>query len=179
MSDITTKTGDGGFSSLYSGERALKSDAVFEALGVLDELNSWLGVVKLKLKSNGDRKEVETIQRNIFKIASNVATAEDSDLREKIVLLVESDLKSLEAFGEELFGRVDMPKTFVIPGVTEDAAMIDVARTICRRAERRLVSLMSGGMIWISLDVKYINRLSDILYVQARQCEEGKYQEKK
>ncbi len=179
MSDITTKTGDGGFSSLYSGERALKSDAVFEALGVLDELSSWMGVVKLKLKSNSECKQIETIQRNIFKIASNVATAEDSDLREKIVLLVQSDLKSLEAFEEELFGHVDMPGTFVIPGVTEDAAMIDVARTVCRRAERRLVFLMSEGMNRISLDVKYVNRLSDVLYVLARQCEEGKYREKK
>lgn len=178
MSDITTRKGDGGFSSLYSGERALKSDAVFEALGVLDELNSWLGVVKLKLKENTDSWEVESIQRNVFKIASNVATSEDSDLRGKIILLTETDLKLLEAFEEKLFEQVDMPATFVVPGVTEAAAMIDVVRTVCRRAERRLVALMSDGMSWISLDVKYINRLSDVLYVLARQCEEGEYQEK-
>ena len=179
MSDITTKKGDGGFSSLYSGERALKSDAIFEVLGALDELNSWLGVVKLKLKENTDPRQVESIQRNVFKMASNVATSEDSDLRGKIVLLAETDLESLEAFEEKLFEGVKMPATFVIPGVTEDAAMIDVARTVCRRAERRLVALMSGGMSRISLDVKYINRLSDVLYILARQCEEGEYQEKK
>jgi len=65
MSDITTKTGDGGFSSFYSGERALKSDAVFEALGTLDELNSWLGVVKLKLQGDFEKAQVEVIQKNI------------------------------------------------------------------------------------------------------------------
>ncbi|MCK5879733.1 MAG: cob(I)yrinic acid a,c-diamide adenosyltransferase [Holophagae bacterium] len=179
MPDITTKKGDGGFSSLYSGERALKSDVVFEALGALDELNSWLGVVKLKSRNEFDCLQVETIQKNVFKIASNVATTQDSDLRDKFVLLTENDLEELEAFEEKLFERVEMPTTFVIPGVTENAAMVDVARTVCRRAERRLVALMSGGMNWISLDVKYINRLSDVLYVLARQCEEGEYQEKK
>jgi len=71
-----------------------------------------------------------------------------------------------------------MPATFIIPGISEDAAMIDIARTVCRRAERRLVRLLSEGMGWISLEVKYVNRLSDVLYVLARKCEEGDFQEK-
>jgi len=178
MSDITTKRGDGGFSSLYSGERALKSDAVFETLGTLDELNSWLGVVKLKLQADYDRLQVESIQRNIFKVASNVATTDDSKLRQKMILLAQSDMVALEAFEEKLFTEVAMPTTFIIPGVTEDAALIDVARTVCRSAERRLVALLSGGLQRISLEVKYVNRLSDVLYVLARQCEKGKYKEK-
>ncbi len=178
MSDITTKTGDGGFSSFYSGERALKSDAVFEALGTLDELNSWLGVVKLKLQGDFEKAQVEVIQKNIFKIAVNVATAKDSELRKKFVLLVASDLEKLEKFEENLFKQVEMPATFIIPGISEDAAMIDIARTVCRRAERRLVRLLSEGMGWISLEVKYVNRLSDVLYVLARKCEEGDFQEK-
>jgi len=178
MPDITTKKGDGGFSSLYSGERALKSEAKFEALGTLDELNSWLGVVKLKLDADRDRLEVETIQKNIFKIASNVATSDDSELRQNLILLMKSDLEALEAFEERLFEEVAMPTTFIIPGVTEDAALIDVARTVCRRAERRLVALLSGGLSRIALDVKYVNRLSDVLYVLARQCEKGRYKEK-
>lgn len=178
MPDITTKKGDGGFSSLYSGERALKSDAEFEALGTLDELNSWLGVVKLKLDADRDRLELEAIQKNIFKIASNVATSDDSELRQNLVVLAQSDLETLEALEGRLFEEVAMPTTFIIPGVTEDAALIDIARTVCRRAERRLVALLSGGLSRIALDVKYVNRLSDVLYVLARQCEKGKYKEK-
>ncbi len=178
MSEITTKTGDGGFSSLFSGERLLKSDVIFEALGALDELNSWLGLVKLKMPDDKEAGKIEKIQKEVFKIASAVATTQNSELRKKISVLKQQDLSELEKYEETLLGQVRMPSTFVIPGVTENAAMIDITRTVCRRAERRLVSLVSGGMDWISLEVKYINRLSDLLYVLARRCEEGKFQEK-
>ncbi|NOZ12123.1 MAG: cob(I)yrinic acid a,c-diamide adenosyltransferase [Acidobacteria bacterium] len=179
MSEITTKTGDGGFSSLYSGERVLKSDVVFEALGTLDELNSWLGFVKVKFPENSfEHVQVETIQKNIFRIASNVATAKDSPMRKHFEMLAENDLIELETFEERLFQSVTMPKTFIIPGVTEDSAGLDIARTVCRRAERRMVRLLSDGTDRLALDVKYVNRLSDVLYILARQLDEGRFKER-
>ncbi len=174
MSEITTKTGDNGFSSLFSGERILKSDALFEALGTLDELNSWLGLLKVRLQANHfNQSQLELIQKNLFKIASNVATAADSPMRGKLTMLTEDDLTELETFENKLLKLVTMPNTFIIPGMTENSAILDIARAVCRRAERRIIRLLADGMERLSLDVKYVNRLSDVLYILARQSEEG------
>ena len=178
MSSITTKGGDGGMSSLYSGERALKSDHVFEALGTLDELNSWIGVVKLQVEESWIHSGLEDAQRCLFRIASNLATAAESDVRARIKPMVTEDLSALEEFEDRLLEIVEMPQTFIIPGMEQRAAWTDVARTVCRRAERRVVALKPDQGERITMDIKYLNRLSDVLYVVARHFEEGGYQEK-
>ena len=179
MNSITTKGGDKGFSSLFSGERVRKSDAIFEALGTLDELNSWLGLIKLRLDLDELKQEVETIQRALFQIASNIATSSDSEQRNTLVLLCEEDLTKLEHFETTLLSSVKMPETFIIPGINENAALTDIARTVCRRSERRLVMLSDQGIDWITLDIKYVNRLSDVIYVLARYFEKGAFKERK
>ncbi len=178
MSSITTKGGDGGDSSLYSGERLRKSDLFFETLGTLDELNSWMGVVRAHLEDKQLKSAVEASQRALFRVASNIATKPDTPLREQIQPLTDSDLEQLEAFQGMLDERVKMPTTFVIPGQDRDAAWADVARTVCRRAERSVIRLADHTGLSLKADIKYLNRLSDVLFMVARYLEEGGFLEK-
>ncbi len=178
MSSITTKGGDGGDSSLYSGERLRKSDLFFETLGTLDELNSWMGVVRVRLDDTRLKNAVESSQRALFRVASNIATKPDTPLREQIQPLADSDLDELEAFQGMLDGLVKMPGTFVIPGQQRDAAWADVARTVCRRAERSVIRLADRTGLSLGTDIKYLNRLSDVLFMVARYLEAGGFLEK-
>ncbi len=179
MNSITTKGGDKGMTSLYSGERASKSGILFETLGTLDELNSWLGLVKLKLNEESIQTAVESCQRCLFRLASNIATTPDSEMRSRLHTLDQTDLDKLERFEEELLSVVPMPETFIIPGMEERAAITDIARTICRRGERRLVELLGEyPEIDAVIDLKYLNRLSDVLYIIARYFEDGRFREK-
>lgn len=178
MSSITTKGGDGGDSSLFSGERMRKSDLIFEVLGTLDELNSWMGVVRAHLEEESMKEEIEAIQRTLFRVSSNIATKPGTEMRDQIQLLTGRDLDQLEEFQQKLNGSVKMPTTFVIPGQNRNAAWTDVARTVCRRAERVLVRLADQVDLALDIDVKYLNRLSDVLYMVARYFEAGGFLEK-
>lgn len=178
---ITTKGGDGGDSALYSGERRRKSDETFEALGALDELNSWLGVIKLRLPKPDSRQELEQVQRVLFRICSNLATTLDAPVRAQLDLPGPSDLEALESWQQRLMGETELPDRFIIPGEQADAAWADVARTVCRRAERAMVRLLDQRperLDHCRWDLKYVNRLSDVLYILARRFEEGAFREK-
>ncbi len=175
---ITTKRGDGGYTSLFSGERVKKSSIYMETLGTLDELNSHLGLVKTKCPETF-REKITEIQSRIFSVASTVATDPNSSLRKQIKVLSESDLRELERFQQELSKETKMPERFVYPGTNENSAITDIARTVCRRAERRLIEFEEKVKINLYLEKKYLNRLSDILFILARYFEKGEFREKK
>jgi len=175
---ITTKTGDRGFTSLFSGERVKKSSIFMETIGTLDELNSHLGLVKAKSPENL-KKEIETIQENIFKISAKIATNPHSSLFEKINKLKEDDLAKLEDFQKNLTEKTEMPKKFVYPGTNENSAITDIARTVCRRTERKVVEFEEKVKINLYLEKKYLNRLSDTLFILARFFEKGEFKERK
>ncbi len=175
-SHVYTKSGDKGTTSLVGGTRISKTDVRLEAYGTVDELNSNLGVLISYLPDERDKEFLHQVQRTLFSIGSYLATdQEKTELRE--ASLVKSD--QVEAIEHEI-DRVDetLPAltAFVFPGGSRGAAFCHVCRTVCRRAERRILALAS--QVEISSDLlAYINRLSDYLFVLSRKInikEKGK-----
>lgn len=172
---IYTKTGDKGTTSLYDGVRIEKDHIRVESYGTVDELNSFLGLSKHYVD---DKEIVETItyiQNKLFTVAANLATEDKSKLKYKIV---EEDIKDLEAIVDKY---MDKFTGFIVPGTNKASAHLHVARTICRRAERRIIS--STEVVEVDpIIIKYVNRLSDVIYALARSQETEKidvtYEEK-
>lgn len=172
FSMLYTGKGDNGTSKIFtskSGERLSKSSAVFEALGSLDEINSFLGLCKVasgkqnfSLSGFGSFESiVHQIQQDLFIIQAEVAGSEMSMTAEK-VLWLEDVTNACEK---------ELPPitTFFISGGTELGALFDTARTIARRAERRIVAVFEEGIVSVSPETKsYLNRLSSALYALAR-----------
>ena len=167
MSLYTGKGDDGTMKTFGCNQRISKSSAVAEALGALDEINSFLGLVKVKSKEAGSlgEKSIESIihdlQENLFSVQAEVAGADKHISGEKV--------KEAEAWIALAEQELPTIKTFFISGSTELGAMFDVARTIARRAERRVVAVSEEGSVKVGPDtLSFLNRLSSILYALAR-----------
>lgn len=156
---VTTKGGDKGETSLYSGERVSKSDIRIETLGTGDELVSNIGELKFFVPQYADI--LERIQRNIFKINSHCA-----DMSGQNFIPDAAEIDFLEEFIHNGEKQLNL-KGFVIPSENRAAAKCDVCRTVCRRFERRLISLSGCANLHAAV-LKYINRLSDFLFIMAR-----------
>jgi len=162
---VTTRTGDGGKTSTYSGAVDWKDAPVFEVLGDLDELSSWLGVIK----PWGHRDVIEAIQTKLLQIGSLVATAPGSPLGDGLKKVTAEDVFGLEAWEKGLLDTVVIEPVFVLPGSTPESAWTDVARTVCRRAERRMVTFVRDTpRPDLKEAARYLNRLSDALFILAR-----------
>ena len=177
MLSISTKTGDHGETGLANGQRLSKADLVFEVLGAQDELNSWLGLAIAKLDSQFDEQKnfLLKVQDDLFYIGAELAR---SPKKEK---LSAAALTQLEKISEQLQENMaeNWATQFLYPGGTETAAILDLARTVCRRFERLLIQYQQQQSISQST-LQYINRLSDYLYVL--RCwvnQRENYQEKK
>lgn len=166
---LYTGRGDDGTTKTFGcDQRISKSSAIAEALGALDEINSFLGVCKVKAQETGYsahsrefKDVVHEVQQNLFIIQAELAGAGKSIIREKVTA------------AEELIGVIEkeLPpiKTFFISGGSELAALFDVARTFARRAERKVVSVAETGGIAVGKEtLAYLNRLSSLLYDMAR-----------
>lgn len=156
---VTTKGGDKGQTSLFSGERVDKDDIRIETLGTGDELVSNLGELKFVLPEYAPM--IERIQKNIFTINSHCADTSGEKFK-----IADGELEFLETFIADGEKQLNL-KGFIIPSENIRAAKTDVCRTVCRRFERRLISLSSCANIDAAV-IKYINRLSDGLYILAR-----------
>jgi len=166
---VTTRGGDRGMSHLADGEPRRKDDPLFEALGDLDELSSWLGVVRASLREERPRKELAAIQQDLLTVGAQVSTPRLSPQYARLRRLEEKALRRLEGWEKKLLARTEIAPRFVLPGDHLVAAWVDVGRTVCRRAERRVVGLIrDAGMIHLALCQNYVNRLSDYLFVLAR-----------
>ncbi|MGQ9856514.1 MAG: cob(I)yrinic acid a,c-diamide adenosyltransferase [Fervidobacterium sp.] len=163
---ITTKTGDAGETSLANGERVSKANLRVETYGTVDELNSFLGLSKHFLPDY-EREIVEDIQKNLFRVAAELAKGE-----QYIRLISEEDIEVLTKHVHSYEEHVKLD-SFVIPGETIPSAYLDVCRTVARRAERLVVRLSNEEPVRVEL-IKYLNRLSDLLYIMARFVE-GKH----
>ena len=166
---ISTKTGDSGVTSLLYGKRVKKDRLRIEACGVLDELNSFLGLCRSRLKNKKWVSLITRIQRDLF-LAGSETVCRGNDafrLRKKIG---HGEVRRLEKSIEELERRHKCG-SFVLPGTNDISAHFDIARTVARRAERRVVALKNRGYVRNSHILVYLNRLSDLLFLLARSCE--------
>ena len=165
---ISTKTGDRGKTSILYGGRVKKSCLRIEVCGILDELNSFLGLSKSLSKDIATKRSINTIQRDIFTITSEAACAKSSahKLKKKIG---EKNIKALESSIEKLEKKNRSGRSSLsIPGKNTLSATLDVSRTVARRAERRIVAMKDKGMLKNNDILIYLNRLSDLLYLLAR-----------
>jgi cob(I)alamin adenosyltransferase len=164
---IYTKTGDKGETSLYDGKRVKKDEIRVESYGTVDELNSSIGFARHFVDDEEINAILLRIQRELFDVAGELATTDRDKFPEKID---ETHVKALETIIDDYLERIDKMDAFIIPGSNKAAASLHVARTICRRAERRILKLSREEEVseWL---MKYVNRLSDTLYAMARYLE--------
>ncbi|WP_042273876.1 cob(I)yrinic acid a,c-diamide adenosyltransferase [[Clostridium] dakarense] len=164
---IYTKTGDKGQTSLYDGSRVDKDSIRVESYGTLDELNSYIGLC-INHARQKDKKILFEVQKELFSVSAELATQNKDKLRK---VVVEDDVKKLENIIDEYTNKTEDINAFIIPGTSLVSANLHIARTICRRAERRIITLSKVEEI-NPLLIKYVNRLSDALYAIARYNEE-------
>ncbi len=161
MINISTKKGDNGRTSLANGSRISKASLRLDVIGDLDELNSWLGVVVacLNNKFSEDKKLLIHIQDKLFVIGAELAKAKELELDDKLL----KDLETRSLILQKRLAR-NWPTKFLLPGGSKQAGWLDLARTVCRRAERSMAKLNQTEKLRPIL-LKTVNRLSDYLYL--------------
>jgi cob(I)alamin adenosyltransferase len=166
---IYTKTGDAGETGLFGGGRVPKDDPRVSAYGDVDELNSAVGLVRATAPTDFQDALLESIQRDLFAIGGHLATPDPEKVRAALAKASLSDerIKVMEAAIDAADAELPLLRAFVLPGGTPKAAALHLARTVCRRAERSVVSLSHGAEVH-ALFVIYLNRLSDLLFTLAR-----------
>jgi cob(I)alamin adenosyltransferase len=164
---IYTKVGDKGTTSLIGGTKVLKSDLRIEAYGTVDELNSYIGLCNDVLKEERSNQILKEVQDRLFTIGSSLACDPDKEPKMKIPDLKEEDVSLLETEIDKMNEALLQMKSFILPGGHVTVSHIHIARCICRRAERCCVRLNEQAKEDL-LILKYLNRLSDYLFVLAR-----------
>ena len=169
MLKIYTKTGDKGETSLYDGKRVPKDSVRVESYGTIDELNSTLGVARNHCNDDVIKTILFKVQRTLFNVAGELATEDGAQFPERVS---EQDVVLLENIIDSYLDRMNRDEVFqfIIPGSNHFSAALHVSRTVCRRAERRILKLAEEAPVSADL-VKYVNRLSDALYTIARYSE--------
>ncbi|MRT93154.1 cob(I)yrinic acid a,c-diamide adenosyltransferase [Ancylomarina sp. 16SWW S1-10-2] len=164
---VYTKTGDSGTTGLIGGTRVPKHHLRLEAYGTIDELNSYIGLIRSHEIETKSSETLLKIQNKLFLIGSRLATDDTkSDLKEKLVIL-EDDILLLENEMDRMDESLPELNNFVLAGGSPLNAYCHIARTVCRRAERRVNQLSAEVNVNILL-LKYINRLSDYLFILSR-----------
>jgi len=165
---IYTKTGDKGKTSLIGGTKVYKSDLRIEAYGTVDELNSFVGLCLDHLRSNNISNVLAEVQDRLFTIGSALACDPEKETKLKIPDLHESDVVLLEKEIDKMNETLPVMKSFILPGGHVIVSTLHVTRTVCRRAERCCVKMEKKEIEIESHIIKYLNRLSDYLFVLAR-----------
>jgi cob(I)alamin adenosyltransferase len=163
---IYTKTGDKGTTSLIGGTKVNKSHIRIESYGTVDELNSWIGVVNDHIEDPSTQQTLKEIQDRLFTIGSSLAS--DKKTKLKIPDLHETDVEFLEKEIDRMNESLPEMKAFILPGGAPAVSYAHVARCVCRRAERICVAMQAEELEIEPLVIKYLNRLSDYLFVVAR-----------
>ena len=171
LNRIYTRTGDDGTTALAGGERRQKSDLRVEAYGTVDETNAAIGVARCALGDDaaGLDPVLARIQNDLFDLGADLATPADAARGDGALRIVQSQVERLEADIDRLNENLAPLKSFVLPGGTPAAAALHLARTISRRAERLMVALAATpGESVDAPAMRYVNRLSDLLFVASR-----------
>lgn len=167
INKVYTRTGDSGMTSLVGGARIKKTDVRLEAYGTVDELSAQLGLLAAMLPDGDDRTEIIRIQNNLFDVCSHLATDVSRTPQVKAAQLGEGEIERLEALVDDVMAQLPERQGFVLPGGCKEAAQAHVARTVCRRAERRIAALAEEAEVAPEI-LQYVNRLSDFLFVLAK-----------
>jgi cob(I)alamin adenosyltransferase len=167
---IYTKTGDDGTTGLLYGGRISKADPAAEAYGAVDEVVAHLGLARAMADNPVLHGLLLEVQRGLFVVGADLATNPDQrgKLQEGVSLVTFDMVAGLERAIDEVVAEHPLPQEFVVPGAGKISAALDVARTTCRRAERRAVQLRESGREVNPEATRYLNRLSDLLFVLAR-----------
>jgi cob(I)alamin adenosyltransferase len=170
LNRIYTRTGDKGTTALAAGGRRPKHDLRIEAYGTVDETNACIGLVRLHTAGEDIDGMLGRIQNDLFDLGADLATVEtDKPLPYEPLRITQGQVDRLEQEIDHLNGELSVLRSFVLPGGTPAAAALHLARTVCRRAERLTVALMDRPDETVSPEaVKYLNRLSDFLFVASR-----------
>ena len=169
---IYTKTGDKGETSLYGGTRVSKAAARVESYGTLDELNAFIGLAKAEISDEKVLNQLQKIQFDLFTVGSEAATPTDKLIlangKNRLDLMIsEEEISELEHWMDDLDAELEPLQFFILPSGGKAAASVHVCRTVCRRAERAMVHLNETEEVRPEL-IKYLNRLSDYLFILAR-----------
>lgn len=164
---IYTKTGDNGRTSLFDGKRVSKSNPRVEAYGTIDELNSYIGTISTFELPEKEKEILNRINNLLFLVGTDLATVDDSKLPKNFKRISNAEVEFLENLIDEYSAILPKLENFVLPGGCFEAAFTHIARTVCRRAERRVVELEQIESINHNI-VVFLNRLSDFLFVLAR-----------
>ena len=170
LNRIYTRTGDQGTTALAAGGRRSKHDLLIEAFGTVDETNACLGLVRIHTAGHEIDPMLGRIQNDLFDLGADLATVEtDKPLPYEPLRITQEQVDRLEREIDALNGELSVLRSFVLPGGTPAAAALHLARTVCRRAERHVVELTQRPDEKVSPEaVKYLNRLSDFLFVASR-----------
>jgi len=176
LNKIYTKSGDKGTTALATGERVAKHALRIESYGTVDETNSVIGIVRLHTEGTPKLDAMlARIQNELFDLGADLATPEkDEKLDWEPLRIVEAQVTRLESEIDEMNAALEPLRSFVLPGGTPAAAHLHLARTVCRRAERQVTALMEGPHERVNeAALRYLNRLSDFLFVAARYANLG------
>ena len=170
MAKVTTGTGDAGYTGLLGSERVAKYDPRPDTFGTVDEATSALGLARATTQDPKVKEIIYRVQNELYLLMGELATTPEN--YEKMGLRMTADhVQWLEEVEESLKQEVEIPNKFIIPGDTLDGAALDLARTIIRRAERMAVKLLHDGIIQNGEVIRYLNRLSDLVFILARYIE--------
>ena len=166
---IYTRSGDDGGTALFGGGRVSKAELRVEAYGTVDELNSLLGVARGFVGDGRTEERIGLLQHDLFGLGSHLATPEPAEGRRRPELppLPERRIDEMEAWIDEISGRIPELRAFVLPAGAGGAPHLHQARAVCRRAERRVVELNTREAVDPTI-IRYLNRLSDLLFMFAR-----------
>lgn len=167
LTRIYTKTGDDGTTALGGGQRVPKDAVRIEAYGSVDELNSAIGVALAHGLEPSLERELGRIQNELFHLGSDLSILEEDKAKKPVPRIEARHVEALEELLDRLSDRLGPLQNFILPGGSPGAAHLHVARCVCRRAERATVTLARAEAVG-PFTVKYLNRLSDALFVMAR-----------
>jgi cob(I)alamin adenosyltransferase len=172
MARVTTRTGDEGYTDLLGAGRVPKYHRRPEAYGTVDEATSALGLARAHASSQALKDLIRGIQQDLYILMAELATPPENYQKVDFKIRTETVAK-LDAQAERLKTQVEIGKEFIIPGETVTGAALDLARTIVRRAERQIARLYHEGDVTNPEVLRYLNRLSDVLFIAARWEESG------
>ncbi len=170
MAKVTTGTGDTGYTGLLGEERVAKYDPRPDTFGTVDEATSALGLARAMAQDQKVKDIIYRVQQDLYLLMGELATTPENYEKMGLRMTIEH-VQHLENIEEQIKQEVVIPNKFIIPGDTLDGAALDLARTIIRRAERMAVKLLHDGGIANVEVVRYLNRLSDLIFILARYVE--------